>query len=320
MCDDETLVNSFTRARELGAIVTVHAENGDLVFRLQKDVFEKGITGPEGHPLSRPPEVEGEAANRAIRIAEVLKVPLYVVHNSCRQSLEAITRARNEGQRVYGEVLAGHLLIDDSVYRNTDFETAAAHVMSPPFRSGEHQAALWRGLQAGNLQTTATDHCCFCADQKAAGKDDFRMIPNGTGGIENRLEVLWEHGVRTGKLTMNEFVRVTSTNAAQIFNIYPRKGSISVGADADIVVWDPAASKTISAKTHKQNVDYNIFEGMTVTGCASHTISQGKVVFADGELDVERGAGRYVDRPAYASYYDALKLLSQQAEPVAVKR
>jgi dihydropyrimidinase len=320
MCDDETLVNSFTRARELGAIATVHAENGDLVFRLQKDVFEKGITGPEGHPLSRPPEVEGEAANRAIRIAEVLKVPLYVVHNSCRQSLEAITRARNEGQRVYGEVLAGHLLIDDSVYQDTDFETAAAHVMSPPFRSTEHQAALWRGLQSGNLQTTATDHCCFCADQKAAGKDDFRMIPNGTGGVENRLEVLWHHGVRTGKLTMNEFVKVTSTNTAQIFNIYPRKGSVSVGADADIVVWDPEASKTISAKTHKQNIDYNIFEGMTVIGCASHTISQGKVVFADGELNVERGAGRYVDRPAYASYYEALKLQSQQAEPVAVKR
>jgi dihydropyrimidinase len=320
MCDDETLVNSFTRARELGAIATVHAENGDLVFRLQKDVFEKGITGPEGHPLSRPPEVEGEAANRAIRIAEVLKVPLYVVHNSCRQSLEAITRARNEGQRVFGEVLAGHLLVDDSVYQNTDFETAAAHVMSPPFRSSEHQDALWRGLQSGNLQTTATDHCCFCADQKAMGKDDFRMIPNGTGGVENRLEVLWHHGVRTGKLTMNEFVRITSSNAAQIFNIYPRKGSVSVGADADIVVWDPEASKTISAKTHKQNVDYNIFEGMTVTGCASHTISRGKVVYADGELNVERGAGRYVDRPAYASYYEALSLQAQRAEPVAVKR
>ncbi|MGI9271808.1 MAG: dihydropyrimidinase [Woeseiaceae bacterium] len=320
MCDDEVLVNSFTRARELGAIVTVHAENGELVFRLQKDVFEKGVTGPEGHPLSRPPEVEGEAANRAIRIAEVLKVPLYVVHNSCIQSLEAITRARNEGQRVFGEVLAGHLLIDDSVYRDTDFETAAAHVMSPPFRSSEHQAALWRGLQSGNLQTTATDHCCFCADQKAAGKDDFRMIPNGTGGVENRLEVLWHHGVRTGKLTMNEFVRVTSTNTAQIFNIYPRKGSVSVGADADIVVWDPEATKTISAKTHKQNVDYNIFEGMTVTGCASHTISQGNVVFANGELNVERGAGRYIDRPAFASYYDALNLQAQHAEPVAVKR
>jgi dihydropyrimidinase len=320
MCDDEVLVNSFTRARELGAIVTVHAENGELVFRLQKEIFEKGVTGPEGHPLSRPPQVEGEAANRAIRIAEVLKVPLYVVHNSCIQSLQAITRARNEGQRVFGEVLAGHLLIDDSVYRNPDFDVAAAHVMSPPFRSAEHQAALWQGLQAGNLQTTATDHCCFCADQKAAGRNDFRLIPNGTGGVENRLEVLWHHGVRTGKLTMNEFVRVTSTNAAQIFNIYPRKGSVSVGADADIVVWDPAASKTISAKTHRQNVDYNIFEGMTVTGCASHTISHGKVVYANGELDVERGAGRYVDRPAFAAYYDALNLQAAQAEPVAVRR
>ena len=320
MCDDETLINSFTRARELGAIVTVHAENGDLVFRLQKETFEKGIAGPEGHPMSRPPEVEGEAANRAIRIAEILKVPLYVVHNSCRQSLEAITRARNEGQRVFGEVLAGHLLIDDSVYRNKDFAFAAAHVMSPPFRSKENQALLWRGLQSGNLQTTATDHCCFCADQKAAGKDDFRLIPNGTAGIENRLEVLWHHGVSTGKLTMNEFVRVTSTNAAQIFNIYPRKGSISQGADADIVVWDPEASKTISTKTDHQNIDFNIFEGMTVKGCASHTISQGNVVYANGELDVERGAGRYIDRPAFAPYYEALNIQAEQAEPVAVKR
>ena len=320
MCDDETLINSFTRARELGAIATVHAENGDLVFQLQKETFEKGVSGPEGHPLSRPPEVEGEAANRAIRIAEVLNVPLYVVHNSCRQSLEAITRARNEGQRVFGEVLAGHLLIDDSVYRDEDFAFAAAHVMSPPFRPKENQEALWRGLQSGNLQTTATDHCCFCADQKAAGKDDFRLIPNGTAGIENRLEVLWHHGVGTGRLTMNEFVRITSTNAAQIFNIYPRKGSISAGADADIVVWDPQATKTISTQTDHQNVDHNIFEGMAVKGCASHTISQGKLVYADGELDVERGAGRYVDRPPFAPYYDALKKQSQHAEPIAVIR
>jgi dihydropyrimidinase len=179
MADDEILVNSFSRALELGAVPTVHAENGELVFRLQKELFEKGITGPEAHPLSRPPECEGEAANRAIRIAEVLKVPVYIVHNSCIQSLEAITRARNEGQRVFGEVLAGHLLVDDSVYRHPDFDTAAAHVMSPPFRSKEHQAALWHGLQSGNLQTTATDHCCFCADQKAMGKDDFRREPHG---------------------------------------------------------------------------------------------------------------------------------------------
>ena len=320
MADDETLVNSFSRARELGAICTVHAENGELVFRLQEQIFDKGVAGPEGHPLSRPPQVEGEAANRAIRIAEVLKVPLYVVHNSCRQSLEAITRARNEGQRVFGEVLAGHLLIDDSVYLDKDFEVAAAHVMSPPFRPKEHQEALWHGLQSGNLQTTATDHCCFCADQKAMGKDDFRLIPNGTAGIENRMEVLWDHGVNTGRLTMNEFVAVTSTNAAQIFNIYPRKGTVSVGADADIVVWDPEATKTISATTHHQNVDYNIFEGMKVKGCASHTIANGKVVYRDGKLDVERGAGRYVDRPPFADYYAALNTQARLAEPVAVRR
>jgi dihydropyrimidinase len=320
MADDEILVNSFSKAIELGAIVTVHAENGELVYRLQQKIFDMGITGPEGHPLSRPPEVEGEAANRAIRIAEVLGVPIYLVHTSCRQALESITRARNEGQRVYGEVLAGHLLIDDSVYRDSNFEAAAAHVMSPPFRPKENQEALWHGLQSGNLQTTATDHCCFCADQKAAGKDDFRLIPNGTAGVENRMEVLWHHGVSTGRLTMNEYVAVTSTNAAKIFNIFPRKGSITIGADADIVVWDPEASKTISAKTHHQRIDYNIFEGMTVKGCASHTISQGKVVYQDGELMVKRGAGNYVARPPFASYYDAMQKRAARHKPTAVNR
>ena len=166
MCDDETLVNSFTRAKELGALCTVHAENGELVFRLQQEIYDKGLHGPEGHPLSRPPEVEGEAANRAIRIAEVLGVPLYLVHTSCIDALEAVTRAKLEGQRVYAEVLAQHLVINDSVYRNPDWNEAAHYVMSPPFRSSEHQEALWRGLQSGMLQTTATDHCCFCTNQK----------------------------------------------------------------------------------------------------------------------------------------------------------
>ncbi len=287
MATDEILVNSFNRALELGAMPTVHAENGEMVAQLQSKIFEMGITGPEGHPLSRPPEVESEAACRAISIANVYGVPLYIVHVSTKQSLEAITRARNSGQKVFGEVLAGHLLVDESVYLDKNFESAAAHVMSPPFRAKEHQDALWKGVLSGNLQTTATDHCCFCADQKAAGKDDFRKTPNGTAGVENRMEVLWHHGVNTGLFNMNEFVKLTSTNAAQIFNIYPRKGSISVGADADIVVWDPEATKTISAKTHHQNIDYNIFEGMEVKGCASHTISAAKVVYANGELKVE---------------------------------
>ena len=320
MASDETIYHSFKRALELGAIVTVHAENGELVYQLQKEILARGITGPEGHPMSRPPKVEAEAAHRVIRFAEVIGVPVYLVHVSTKEALVEITRARSEGGRVFGEALAGHLLIDDSVYRNPDWRVAAAHVMSPPFRPKEHQEALWRGLQSGNLQTTATDHCCFCYDQKAMGKDDFTQIPNGTGGIEDRLAVLWTHGVSTGRLTPEEFVAATSANAAKIFNIYPQKGSISEGADADIVVWDPAATKTISAKTHHQNVDFNIFEGMKVTGLASHTVSQGKLVYADGELRVERGAGRYIKRPAFHPMFEALEKSAARARPAKVER
>ena len=320
MADDEILVNSFKRARELGAICTAHAENGELVFHLQQKILEQGITGPEGHPLSRPPEVEGEAANRVIRIAQVMDVPIYLVHTSCYDSLQAIIRARNEGQRVFGEVLAGHLLIDDSVYRHPDWDTAAAHVMSPPFRPKWHQDLLWRGLQSGMLQTTATDHCCFCAPQKQMGKDDFTKIPNGTGGIEDRMHVIWHHGVNSGRLTMNEFVAVTSANAARIFNIYPRKGCIVAGADADVIVWDPEKERTISKDTHHQNVDYNIFEGMQVRGVNTVTISQGKVVYQDGELNTERGAGRYIHRPTYPVYYHAMEKFSAQRAPTAVAR
>jgi dihydropyrimidinase len=308
MADDETLVNSFRRAGELGALCTVHAENGELVYQLQREIFEKGITGPEGHPLSRPPEVEGEAANRAIRIAEVLGVPVYIVHNSCSDALEAITRARLEGQRVFGEVLAQHLVIDDSVYWDPDWDRAAHHVMSPPFRPADHQDALWKGLQAGMIQTTATDHCCFCTSQKRAGQDDFRLIPNGTGGVEDRMSVLWHHGVGMGRLTPSEFVAVTSANAARIFNIYPRKGAVAVGSDADIVVWDPKATRTISAKTHHMNIDFSVFEGMQVTGNAAVTLSRGEVVWQDGELRTKKGAGRYVPRPPFAEYWQAQAL------------
>jgi dihydropyrimidinase len=269
-------------------------------------LLSKGITGPEAHPLSRPPMVEGEAANRAIAIANVLQTPLYIVHVSCIESLEAISRARAKGQRVYGEVLAGHLTVDDSGYRNPDFATAAGFVMSPPFRSKEHQNALWAGLQSGNLHTTATDHCTFCAEQKAAGKDNFTKIPNGCGGVEDRMAVIWDAGVNTGKLTPSEFVKVTSSNTAQIFNIYPRKGCITVGADADIVVWDPHATRTISAKTQFAKGDFNVFEGRTVRGIPSHTISAGKIVFQHGELRAVAGAGKHVGRPAFGPIFEAL--------------
>ncbi|MFN3882082.1 MAG: dihydropyrimidinase [Nitrincola lacisaponensis] len=320
MATDETMVNSFNRCLELGAMPTVHAENGELVYHLQRKLLAAGLKGPEAHPLSRPSEVEGEAANRAIRIAQSLGVPLYLVHVSCKEAVDEIARARHEGQRVYGEVLAGHLELDDSVYRNPDWAFAAAHVMSPPFRPKEHQAVLWKALQGGTLQTTATDHCCFCAEQKAAGKEDFSKIPNGTAGIEDRLMVLWDSGVNKGRLTVNEFVAVTSANTAKIFNIFPRKGCIAVGADADIVVWDPNKKHTLSAKTHHQNIDFNIFEGRTVTGAPSHTLSQGRVVFKQGTLMAERGAGRYIKRPAFPGIFEAIEKYNAEQAPTAVER
>ncbi len=320
MADDETLVNSFKTAAQEGALCTVHAENGELVATLQQDIYDKGIHGPEGHPLSRPPKVEGEAANRAIRIADVLGVPLYVVHTSCIDSLQAITRARLDGQMVFGEVLAQHLVIDDSVYRNPDWDKAAHYVMSPPFRSKKHQSALWRGLQAGMLQTTATDHCCFCTPQKRMGVDDFRKIPNGTGGIEDRMSVLWQHGVNTGRLTPSQFVAATSSNAAKIFNIFPKKGAIMPGADADVVIWDPKLTRTISKDTHHQNIDFNIYEGMEITGNAAITLSRGMVVWEDGELKTQRGRGQYVKRPCHAKYWDAIAKRNALAEPTPVSR
>jgi dihydropyrimidinase len=299
MADDETLVKSFRRCLELGAMPTVHAENGELVYQLQQDLLKRGLTGPSSHPLSRPPEVEAEAANRAIAIANVLNTPLYIVHVSCEESLEAITRARAHGQRVYGEALAGHLIVDDSVYQSDDLEFAAGHVMSPPFRSKHHQKALWQGLQGGNLHTTATDHCTFCAEQKAMGKDDFTRIPNGCGGVEDRMSVIWDAGVNSGMLTPSEFVKVTSTNTAQIFNMYPRKGVIAPGADADVVVWDPEGTRTISALTQFAKGGFNVFEGRTVRGIPSTTLSGGNVVFHRGVLMAVEGAGRYINRPAF---------------------
>ncbi len=320
MCDDETLVKSFRRALELGALPTVHAENGELVYLLQQEIAKMGITGPEGHPLSRPPAVEGEAANRAIAIADVLGVPVYIVHVSCIESAEAIARARARGQRVFGEVLAGHLVVDDSVYRDPDFTKAAGHVMSPPFRPKIHQEFLWRGLQSGSLQTTATDHCAFCSPQKAMGKASFAQIPNGCAGVEERMAVLWHEGVNSGRLTPNEFVAITSTNAARIFNLHPRKGRVAAGADADLVVWDPAASRTISAKTQHSKVDTNVFEGRTVRGIPVTTVSRGKVVYAKGELRTVQGAGRYLKREPFGAHFEAVKRRAESLAPTAVVR
>jgi dihydropyrimidinase len=217
-------------------------------------------------------------------------------------------------------VLAGHLVIDDSVYRHPDFATAAAHVMSPPFRPKGNQEFLWRGLQSGNLHTTATDHCTFCAAQKAAGKDDFSKIPNGCGGVEERLAVIWEEGVNTGRLTPSEFVAITSANTAKLFNIYPQKGSVSVGADADLVVWDPEKSKTISATDQQSAIDYNVFEGQEVKGLPRYTLTRGRVAFADGAIIPEPGHGQFVARAPKGAVNEALSTWKELTAPRAVER
>ena len=321
MIEDDEMFASFKRCRELGALPMVHAENGNLVADLQADMLAKGITGPEGHAYSRPPEFEGEAANRAITIADAAGVPLYIVHVSCEQSHEAIRRARQKGMRVYGEPLVQFLTLDESEYFTGDWMHSARRVMSPPFRNKEHQASLWAGLQSGSLQVVATDHAAFNSAQKLMGKDNFCLIPNGSNGLEERLAVLWTEGVETGRLTPSEFVAATSTNIAKILNIYPKKGALVEGADADIVVWDPKISKTISASNHHSILDYNVFEGFEVWAQSRFTLSRGDVIWAWGQnSQPQPGRGRFVPRPAFPSANVALSKWKELTSPKMIKR
>ena len=321
MVQDDEMFASFRRCAELGALPLVHAENGDIVAELQKKYMENGTTGPEGHAFSRPPEVEGEAANRAIMIADAAGVPLYIVHVSCEQAHEAIRRARQKGMRVYGEPLIQHLILDENEYFNRDWEHAARRVMSPPFRSKEHQDGLWAGLAAGSLQVVATDHAAFTTEQKKMGLEGFPMIPNGTGGLEDRMSVLWTKGVETGRLTPNEFVAVTSSNIARILNCYPTKGAIVPGADADICVWDPSLSKTISASNQKSIIDYNVFEGIEVKALPRYTLSRGDIVWAHGQnSQPQPGRGRFVRRPAFSAPHEALSKWKELTAPRKVQR
>jgi dihydropyrimidinase len=320
MVNDDELYASFRRCAALGALPLVHAENGDVVAELSAQLLAAGNTGPEAHAYSRPPQVEGEATNRAIMIADMAGVPLYVVHTSCEDSHEAIRRARQQGKRVWGEPLIQHLTLDESEYFNADWDHAARRVMSPPFRSKHHQDSLWAGLQSGSLSVVATDHCAFTTAQKRSGKGDFTKIPNGTGGLEDRMPMLWTHGVRTGRITMNEFVAVTSTNIAKILNCYPQKGAILVGADADIVVWDPAASKTISAKTQQSSIDYNVFDGKEVTGLPRYTLTRGKLAVSEGKVQTEEGHGQFVPRAPGQAVNAALSTWKELTAPRPVQR
>ncbi len=320
MVNDDEMFASFRRVAELGGIALVHAENGDIVADLQAKLMAEGNTGPEGHAYSRPPAVEGEATNRAIMIADMAGVPLYVVHTSCEEAHEAIRRARMQGKRVWGEPLIQHLTLDEGEYFHADWDHAARRVMSPPFRNKQHQESLWNGLASGSLSVVATDHCAFTTAQKRTGVGDFTKIPNGTGGLEDRMPMLWTHGVGTGRLTPEEFVAVTSTNIAKILNVYPRKGAILVGSDADIVVWDPAKEKTITAATQQSAIDYNVFEGKAVKGLPRFTLTRGQVAVHDGEIRTEEGHGQFVKRPANGAVNKALSSWKELTAPRPVVR
>ena len=320
MVNDDEMFASFQRCADLGALPLVHAENGDVVATMTQRLLDAGNNGPEAHAYSRPPEVEGEATNRAIMIADMAGVPVYIVHTSCEQAHEAIRRARQKGMRVFGEPLIQHLVLDETEYFNKDWDYAARRVMSPPVRNKQHQDSLWAGLQSGSLQVVATDHCAFTTQQKRAGVGNFARIPNGTGGLEDRMPVLWSAGVNTGRLTMNEFVAVTSTNIAKILGLYPKKGAVLVGADADLVVWDPKRSKTISAKAQQSAIDYNVFEGIEVTGLPRFTLTRGQVAIVESEVKTEQGHGKFVGRQPNNPVNRALSTWKEITAPRKVER
>jgi dihydropyrimidinase len=299
MVDDETLFRSMQVAAESGALVMVHAENGDAIDVLVKEALAEGNTEPHYHALTRPPETEGEATNRAIQLARVAGSPLYVVHVSCQEAVEPIAIAREKGWDVWGETCTQYFFVDYTFLERPNFE-GAKYVYTPPPRDKANQDVLWNAVRTDILSAISTDHCAFNWDgQKTLGKDDFSKIPNGGPGLENRLHMIHEFGVRAGRISLNRMVELLSTNPAKLFGLYPRKGTIAVGSDADIVVFDPEKKVTISASTHHSRVDYNLYEGTEVTGSPEVVLLRGNVLVENDELMASPGIGQYVARTKF---------------------
>jgi len=299
MVDDETLFKTMQVAAETGALVMVHAENGDAIDVLVKEALAAGHTEPKYHALTRPPETEGEATNRAIQLARVAGSPLYVVHVSCAESVEPIQLAREKGWDIWGETCTQYFFIDYTFLERPNFE-GAKYVYTPPPRDKANQDVLWNAVRTDTLSAISTDHCAFLWDgQKTIGRDDFSKIPNGGPGLENRLQMIHEFGVRGGRISLNRMVELLATNPAKLFGLYPRKGTIAVGSDADIVVFDPAKRVTISAATHHSKSDYNLFEGTEVTGSPEVVVLRGTILVEGDELVAQPGIGRFVARAKF---------------------
>ncbi len=299
MVDDETLFRTMQVAAETGALVMVHAENGDVIDVLVKEALAAGNTAPRYHALTRPPETEGEATNRAIQLARVAGAPLYVVHVSCRESVEPIELAREKGWDVWGETCTQYFFVDYTFLERPNFE-GAKYVYTPPPRPNENQDVLWNAVRTDVLSVVSTDHCAFLWDgQKTIGRDDFSKIPNGGPGLENRLHMLHEFGVRAGRISLNRMVELWATNPAKLFGLYPRKGTIAAGSDADIVVFDPGEAAPDHAATQHSKTDYNLYEGTEVTGSPEIVLLRGNVLVEGDELVAEPGVGEFVERAAF---------------------
>jgi dihydropyrimidinase len=300
--DDGTIYRAMRKAGEDGTVVCMHAENGIVIDEIVKQALAEGKTEPKYHAITRPTRMEAEGVHRAISIAEVAQVPIYIVHLSSSDALEQVMLARNRGVHAFAETCPQYLFLDDSYYDQEGFE-GAKYVMTPALREKWNQDELWKGLKFGDLQSIATDHCPFCfKDQKMLGIDDFSKIPNGGPGVENRMSLVFNGGVNSGRISLNKFVELRSTAAAKTFGLFPKKGTIAVGSDADIVIFDPNRTETISVNntcTHHMNVDYNAYEGFEVTGFTETVLSRGKVIIDNCEYVGKKGDGHFLKRGLY---------------------
>jgi dihydropyrimidinase len=299
LVDDGVIFKAMTAAGENGGLICMHAENGVVIDVLVKRALAEGKTAPKYHALTRPTKAEAEGVHRAIAIAEMANSPVYIVHLSCYDALKEVQAARDLGLPAFAETCPQYLLLDYSLYEKPDFE-GAKYVMTPPLRDRENQELLWRGLRGDDLQVISTDHCPFCfKEQKELGRGDFSKIPNGGPGVENRMSLIYHHGVTQGRISLNRFVELTSTAAAKIFGLFPKKGTIAVGSDADIVIFDPNREQTIGAATHHMRVDYSAYEGWRVRGVTETVLSRGRVIVENNEFKGKAGAGRFIKRGAF---------------------